>query len=333
MTELSIIVPIFNAEQYLDRCIQSLIKQTLKDIQILLIDDGSTDSSSVIAKQYAATDNRIQYFYKENGGVSSARNLGLQKACGEWITFVDSDDWVERNYCEIMLSCAKERNLDIVEIRRINEFENASVKQPILQEDYLKEYTFNKFIPNEENFYGTCWGYLFARHCIEKITFDENIHLAEDALFTVEAMSHANKIGVLNEFLYHYNLTLHSSLSQGVFNEKKYTVIQSRIKQLELFRNCEGEYVMSARLADACFYMYTIGHNTPGFMKNHYKELNKIFKMNFKNWNSWSSKNALKRFIRLRYRIDLNFGYQLSHFFVMKGKKHECSNFDNHGRG
>ena len=95
---ISIITPVYNAEKYLRCCIDSIIAQTFTDFELLLIDDGSKDKSGAICDEYAAKDARIRVFHKENGGVSSARNLGLDNAKGEWITFIDSDDWVKQDY-------------------------------------------------------------------------------------------------------------------------------------------------------------------------------------------------------------------------------------------
>ena len=105
---ISVIVPVYNAEKYLHRCINSILAQTFVDIELLLIDDGSTDSSSVICDKYAKKDQRVRVFHKENGGVSSARNLGLDNAQGEWIAFVDGDDWVKETYLSNLLSHVRE---------------------------------------------------------------------------------------------------------------------------------------------------------------------------------------------------------------------------------
>ena len=94
MPKISVIVPVYNTEKYLHRCIDSILDQTFTDFELLLIDDGSTDSSGTICDEYAAKDSRVRVFHKENGGVSSARNMGLDNAYGEWITFVDSDDYL-----------------------------------------------------------------------------------------------------------------------------------------------------------------------------------------------------------------------------------------------
>lgn len=99
--KISVIVPVFNTEKYLHRCIDSILSQTFTDFELLLIDDGSMDASGAICDEYAKKDTRVRTFHKENGGVSSARNLGLDEAKGEWITFADSDDWVGADWLEI----------------------------------------------------------------------------------------------------------------------------------------------------------------------------------------------------------------------------------------
>lgn len=97
---ISVIIPVYNVEKYLRRCVESVMLQTYKDIEILLIDDGSTDGSGQICDELAYKDRRIHVFHKENGGVSSARNLGIERACGDYICFVDSDDWIDIDYFE-----------------------------------------------------------------------------------------------------------------------------------------------------------------------------------------------------------------------------------------
>lgn len=111
---ISIIVPVYNTEKYLDKCIQSVLAQTYTNWELLLIDDGSTDSSGAICDKYAAEDNRIRVFHKENGGVSSARNLGLDNAQGEWISFVDADDWIENSMLHDAYQKAMDENAEII---------------------------------------------------------------------------------------------------------------------------------------------------------------------------------------------------------------------------
>lgn len=121
---VSVIAPVYNVEKYIDRCIKSVLGQTLRDIELILVDDGSPDDCGKICDGYAATDSRIKVIHKENGGVSAARNDGLSIATGEYVIFVDSDDWVEPDACEVMYQSAKNNNADIV-IGDINRIKNA----------------------------------------------------------------------------------------------------------------------------------------------------------------------------------------------------------------
>ena len=113
MPKISVIVPVYNTEQYLHRCIDSILAQTYTDFELLLIDDGSKDNSGKICNEYAAKDSRVRVFHKENGGVSSARNIGLDNAKGGWISFVDSDDWISTEYLENLFN-AVDNTVDLV---------------------------------------------------------------------------------------------------------------------------------------------------------------------------------------------------------------------------
>ncbi|MGN0363529.1 MAG: glycosyltransferase family 2 protein [Bilifractor sp.] len=307
MPTISIIIPIYDAEKYLERCLTSVINQDYPELEILLVDDGSTDKSSTIASRYYEQDSRIKYFRKSNGGVSSARNLGLEKATGEWIAFVDADDWIDKSFCSKLLNIAQKNNLDIVECRRIDEKSEGSFLQEVTQKEKLKVSTFSDFIPTNEDFYGTCWGFLFKAILCKDVKFDTDIYFAEDALFSVEVMKKSSQIGIVNEYLYHYNLLDHKSLSQGKYDEKKYTLIESRSKQLQLFFDCAGYKEMKARLGDACFYIYNMGKNDPIFQKTHYTELKNIFRKCFFTWNRWSKVSRLHCIARYMYYLDLNF--------------------------
>ena len=102
MSKISVIVPVYNVEKFIKRCLDSIINQTMRDLEIILVNDGSTDNSGKICDEYAQLDNRITVIHKENGGLSSARNTGLDVATGEWIAFVDSDDYIEKNMYEVL---------------------------------------------------------------------------------------------------------------------------------------------------------------------------------------------------------------------------------------
>ena len=111
---ISVLVPVYNTNQYLPRCIDSILGQSFTDFELLLIDDGSTDGSAKICDAYAEKDSRIRVLHKENGGVSSARNLGLNEAKGEWVVFVDSDDWISDNCIKLLTEPLRNKEFDIV---------------------------------------------------------------------------------------------------------------------------------------------------------------------------------------------------------------------------
>lgn len=113
MPKISVIIPVYKVEQYLEDCIKSLLSQTFTDFEIILVDDGSPDNSGALCDKYAASDSRIKVFHKENGGVSSARNTGIKASKGEWICFVDSDDWVEPDYLEKLYKTVFEKQADV----------------------------------------------------------------------------------------------------------------------------------------------------------------------------------------------------------------------------
>lgn len=126
MCEVSIIVPIYNVEKYLNRCLDSLVNQTFKDIEIIALNNGSTDSSLDILKDYASNDNRITIIDNENLGVSKARNIGIDKASGKYIVFVDSDDWIDTNMIEVLYSNITKNNCDLVMCTYVREFDDHS---------------------------------------------------------------------------------------------------------------------------------------------------------------------------------------------------------------
>lgn len=195
---ISIITPVYNTEKYLPECIQSVFNQSYKNWELLLIDDGSQDGAGAICDEYAARDSRIKVFHKENGGVSSARNVGLDNAKGEWITFLDSDDMFEPQYLEKCLFYAKKYNVDVVKfyfsgtyfsnhtIDRTEEFSLLTIN------DYLKK-----------NYSVSSIG-LYKKSIISSLRFNEKMKYAEDQLFNYELIQRAGHCGFINEALYYY---------------------------------------------------------------------------------------------------------------------------------
>lgn len=150
---ITVIVPIYNTEKYLKRCIDSIINQTYTNLEIILVDDGSTDNSSIICKEYEKNDNRIKYYKKKNEGQGQARNYGLERAKGDWISFVDSDDWIEKDMYKDMIEASKEYKSDLVICGWYRNHGFKQIEQPCPQkaqkynnEELIKEYLAGNFI-------------------------------------------------------------------------------------------------------------------------------------------------------------------------------------------
>ena len=216
---VSIIVPVYNAETALRRCIESILHQSCADFELLLVDDGSKDDSGAICDEYAAKDSRIRVFHKENGGVSAARNLALSAARGKYLQFLDSDDWVVPDATLLLLRAAEEHGADLV----ISDFyrvvgERVSVKGDIEEDRVLsrEEYAEHMMANPADFYYGVLWNKLYRRDIVQdhRIRMDEEISWCEDFLFNLEYIRFARRFYALNVPLYYYVKTKGSLASQ-----------------------------------------------------------------------------------------------------------------------
>ena len=215
---ISIIVPIYNTESYLRRCIESVLSQTFTDFELLLIDDGSTDRSGSICDEYARMDNRVRVFHKENGGVSSARNLGLDNTRGEWIAFVDSDDWVKADYLKNMLRHTEE-DVDMVIAHEELHRQNGEVEKRNHPERRITEANFaDFFIDNGIHWKFAPWGNLYRRRIIQehRLSFREDVRFGEDALFNYGYILRVGAIYTANDTDYCYFIDRGNSLTKRV---------------------------------------------------------------------------------------------------------------------
>lgn len=203
MPLISVIVPVYNSEKYLHRCIDSILTQTFSDFELLLVDDGSTDSSGAICDEYAKKDQRVRVFHKENGGVSSARNLGLDKARGEWIAFVDADDELMTISIDFN-SFMGEEDLIIggfIDCPSQIEFNlpTGSYSQDSLNELYSNNV--GHFV------WGSVCGKLFKRSLIGKEKFDLKMTLGEDELFFLQYLKYVRTCKIIDSYKYKYYTT------------------------------------------------------------------------------------------------------------------------------
>lgn len=201
--KISVIVPVYNVEKYLPRCIDSILSQTFTDFELLLIDDGSPDNCGKICDEYAAKDSRVKVFHKSNGGVSSARNLGLDNAQGEWITFIDSDDYIEQGF--LFIPEIVSEDLLIQDYKHINvgktkqyEFLPLVISSPQMQ-CFINE-NMNKVI------FRVPWAKFFKRSIIvdNSLRFLNGVKIGEDTLFVYDYLSFTTSVRYLNRSKYVY---------------------------------------------------------------------------------------------------------------------------------
>ncbi len=206
MPKISIIVPVYNVKKYLSKCLDSLINQTLKDIEIICVNDGSTDNSLDILNEYAKKDERIVVINKENSGPGASRNLGIEKATGEYIQFVDSDDWIEKETCEICYKKAKEHDVDMISFNA-NKICNKKTF-PIYYYNTKTEriIDFEKVLPIIfKSPFHSCHYLIKTNFLINNdIHYPENIFWGEDIPFVLKCWTHTKKVCLIPNRLYNY---------------------------------------------------------------------------------------------------------------------------------
>lgn len=213
----SIIIPVYNAEATLRRCLDSLVKQQFSDYELLLINDGSMDGSDAICREYADAYQQIWYFKKENGGVSTARNLGLEQARGEYILFVDSDDYVDDYYfCNINGSISSEKTDMLLFGAQAVEGKTHSWITGVFSENAETEIAFRISQAMRQYQFSSLWSKAFRRQIIEKsgLRFDENLSIGEDQAFIFAYAMHIRSIASIPDTLYYVDTSGEGSLSR-----------------------------------------------------------------------------------------------------------------------
>lgn len=241
--KISIIIPVYNVEPYLSRCIESVLNQSFTDFELILINDGSTDNSGKICDEYAKKDTRIHVIHQSNQGVSATRNSGIRIAKGDFITFVDGDDYIERDLLQVLYELAIDQNCDmamcsyklIYEDKTIDN-ENSHWKR------YDKEVATELFFSDQQPFAPsyTC-GKLIKRDLSENVKFREDIFLMEDTLFNTEILLKCHKgIVVTNQTLYNY--VQRAGSASNSFNSKKVTSFYALEALLKLAKEVNPAY-------------------------------------------------------------------------------------------
>lgn len=233
MKLISIIVPIYNSENYIERCVNSLINQTYKNLEIILINDGSTDNSIKLCEAFAKKDKRVKIINKENEGVSIARNIGIENSHGDYIMFVDIDDWIDNDTIEQMYNVVKKENVDIVKCNSVNEFLSKKTYNLIADEISNIRMVDNKYkieilkILSTTSKLNVVWGQLVRKDIIENIRFESNIGYGEDLLFNVQCLKKCTSMYFLNKSLYHYYIN-----QDGICRDYSKQVLDKKIQDV-----------------------------------------------------------------------------------------------------
>lgn len=237
---ISIIIPIYNVERYLSQCLESVINQTYKELEIICINDGSPDNSLKILEKFQKKDNRIKLITQKNQGLAGARNTGINNATGEFIFFLDSDDWLPLNAIELLYNKQKNEDADIViggrntiTLKKENKFFPKSYEKNLK----FKEYIMRSF--KDKSFRAVAWGKLYKKDIIKKyrLYFPKGL-LYEDLLFLMRYLYYSKKITVLSECVYNYRYDRKDSIINTI-NTKDMDCLKT-VEELETFFRKEG---------------------------------------------------------------------------------------------
>ena len=222
-TLVSVIVPVYNVERYLKKCVDSILAQTYANLEIILVDDGATDTSGKMCDEYKKADPRIVVVHKENGGLASARNAGLKAAHGEYIAYVDSDDWVEPDFVERLLSTCVGNDADV----SICRYEDCYSEEPFSHEEEQftrvwsgKDAVRHRVLDEAKYCISTsACNKFYKRELIADMCFPEGKYY-EDIVYGVQAMLRANRVAYINRSLYHYRCARQGSIMNEGFNPR-----------------------------------------------------------------------------------------------------------------
>ena len=241
--KVSIIIPCYNIESYIEKCLKSIIDQTEKNIEIICVNDGSKDNTLAILQKYEQVDNRIRIINKKNGGVASARNVGIKEANGEYIMFVDGDDYIDENMVEQLYVNAKKNNIDIIKCNRYDVYPKSKKiikrrplweENKIIEKDSFNEKIYMDFFKRAK--LGVVWMTLIRNEIIKEndICFNEKMCVDEDVVFSFQVFLKAKRFMYLKDSYYYYVRHGEGLSARGVKLEKR---IESRKEHIKFLKN------------------------------------------------------------------------------------------------
>ncbi len=254
---ISLIIPVYNVEKYLDKCIQSVLAQTYDNFEVILVDDGSTDNSGKMCDEYAEKDGRVRAFHQVNSGVCHARNVGINSARGEFISFIDADDFIDEKYLEILVNAQMEKNYDftLCEFTNLDEKTGISARKVSYEnsceffDDDIKRYVTPRTLVNpKKQMIGNPYCKLFRRRIIadNKIKYCEEIHLHEDRMFNYEYCQHIKSFVYIPKSL--YTRLVRRDSAMNIFREDTLSEYQKICKEFMRLLNKYSDFDFSEKM-------------------------------------------------------------------------------------
>lgn len=255
---ISVIVPIYNVEKYLARCVDSIVNQTYKNLEIILVDDGSPDRCPQMCDDYAEKDSRIKVVHKKNGGLSDARNAGMAVATGEYISFIDSDDYVSDDFFECLLDAMNKENSDIAECSVVKFYEDNHFDEfndDLLEKTYDTQDAMSALIA-ENPFHQHVWNKLYKTELVKDIPYAVG-KLNEDEFWTYQVFGRANKVSKLNKTMYYY-FQRNSSIMGVGYNIRRLDALEGKVNRQKYIENNFPELSTQAKidLYGSCMFAY-----------------------------------------------------------------------------
>ena len=230
---ISVIVPVYKVEKHLDRCVQSIVDQTYRNLEIILVDDGSPDNCPAICDAWAEKDNRIKVIHKENGGLSDARNAGLAVAAGEYVSFIDSDDWVDRSFMETLLDLSVRTGADIAEC---NFIKTSGSTEARTTSDAVTVCTTEEALEKHiktEMFKQVVWNKLYRRNVINAVFEKGKYH--EDEFWTYQIIANCGKLAHIDRILYFYFQREDSIMGEG-YSIKRLDAVEAKLRRNDFIK-------------------------------------------------------------------------------------------------